>query len=253
MSNNDIKNFKYLDNLIHSEIKEIVLDTDIVLGDNEKSGYKDGIKLDLDDLAIDWNSHSIDARGVTRIFYCTGKNVTIKNIILKRGFTEEKGGAIHNNGELTITESTLTENTAQGLIGQGGAIHNNGELTITESTLNNNTTKDDGGAIYNNGELTITESTLKENTADRDGGAIHNSGELTITESTLKENTADRDGGAIYNSGELTITESTLTENTAQLDGRTIHNYGEKSFTIKGCKLDNNIPMISKNLNNNIQ
>ena len=200
MSNNDIKNFKYLDNLIHSEIKEIVLDTDIVLGDNEKSGYKDGIKLDLDDLAIDWNSHSIDARGVTRIFYCTGKNVTIKNIILKRGFTEEKGGAIHNNGE----------------------------LTITESTLNNNTTKDDGGAIYNNGELTITESTLKENTADRDGGAI-------------------------YNSGELTITESTLTENTAQLDGRTIHNYGEKSFTIKGCKLDNNIPMISKNLNNNIQ
>ena len=53
MSNNDIKNFKYLDNLIHSEIKEIVLDTDIVLGDNEKSGYKDGIKLDLDDLAID--------------------------------------------------------------------------------------------------------------------------------------------------------------------------------------------------------
>ena len=53
MSNNDIKNFKYLDNLIHSEIKEIVLDTDIVLGDNEKSGYKDGIKLDLDYLAID--------------------------------------------------------------------------------------------------------------------------------------------------------------------------------------------------------
>ena len=53
MSNNDIKNFKYLDNLIHSGIKEIVLDTDIVLGDNEKSGYKDGIKLDLDDLAID--------------------------------------------------------------------------------------------------------------------------------------------------------------------------------------------------------
>ncbi len=53
MSNNDIKNFKYLDNLIHSGIKEIVLDTDIVLGVNEKSGYKDGIKLDLDDLAID--------------------------------------------------------------------------------------------------------------------------------------------------------------------------------------------------------
>ena len=170
-----IRNFRYLDELIHSGVKEIVLDSDIVLDPDEKSQYLNGIKLDADDLAIDGNGHAIDAQGLTRIFFCTGKNIIIKNIILKNGFTIENGGAINNEGELTITESTL------------------------------------------------------------------------------KENTADRDGGAIYNSGELTITESTLTENTAQLDGRTIHNYGEKSFTIKGCKLDNNIPMISKNLNNNIQ
>ena len=239
MSNNDIKNFKYLDNLIHSEIKEIVLDTDIVLGDNEKSGYKDGIKLDLDDLAIDWNSHSIDARGVTRIFYCTGKNVTIKNIILKNGFTEEGGGAIYNKGELTIIKSTLNNNTAH----IGGAIDNSGELTITESTLNNNTAQEgDGGAINNwCCELTISESTLNNNTAQRGGVIYMEYSGLTISESTLNNNTAQR-GGVIYNSwnGVLTISESTLNNNTAQRGG-VIYSYDKKSFEIKDCKLDNNI------------
>ena len=237
-----IRNFRYLDELIHSGVKEIVLDSDIVLDPDEESQYLNGIKLDADDLAIDGNGHAIDAQGLTRIFFCTGKNIIIKNIILKNGFTIENGGAINNEGELTITESTLTENTTKN--GDGGAINNEGELTITESTLTENTAKY-GGAIHNNGELTITKSTLTGNTAHRYGGAIHNNkgGELTITESTLNNNTAHWKGGAIYNNeGELTITESTLNNNTAQRDGGAIHNLDEKSFKIKDCKLDNNIP-----------
>ena len=125
-----IRNFRYLDELIHSGVKEIVLDSDIVLDPDEKSQYLNGIKLDADDLAIDGNGHAIDAQGLTRIFYCTGKNIIIKNIILKNGFTKDDGGAIYNDeGELTITESTLQQNTAQRY---GGAIHNTrGELTIS--------------------------------------------------------------------------------------------------------------------------
>ena len=37
------KNFKYLDELIHSGVKEIVLDSDIVLSDGEESEYLEGI------------------------------------------------------------------------------------------------------------------------------------------------------------------------------------------------------------------
>ena len=266
-----IRNFKYLDDLIHSGAKEIVLDSDIVLDPDEESQYLNGIKLDVDDLIIDGNGHAIDAQGLTRIFYCTGKNIIIKNIILKNGFTKDYGGAIHNNeggeltitkstlnnntakldggaiynsnGELTITESTLNNNTAQGsLFGGGGAINNSGELTITESTLNNNTAQakyGGGGAINNSGELTITESTLNNNTATWDGGAIHNNeGELTITESTLNNNTSKRDGGAInHGSGELTITESTLQENTTRYGGA-IYNGGD--LTISESTLNNN-------------
>ena len=62
MSNNEIHNFKYLDDLIHSGVKEIVLDSDIELDpNNERREYLNGIKLDVDDLTIDGNGHAIDA------------------------------------------------------------------------------------------------------------------------------------------------------------------------------------------------
>ena len=216
LSNEDTKNFKYLDDLIHSGVKEIVLDSDIVLYDDESDSL-DGIKLDVDDLVICGNGHTIDV-GERRIFYCTGKNITIKNIILS-GAVNFYGGAIYNEGELTITESTLERNTA---LEEGGAIYNKGKLTITKSTLEENSaTYNDGGyyhggAIYNEGELTITESTLNYNLATGDGGAIYNEGELTITESTLNENRAKYYsssglGGAIYNNdAECTISNSTF-------------------------------------------
>ena len=222
------KKFKYLDKLIHSGVKEIILDSDIVLGGREEKKYLEGIKLDVDDLIIDGNGHAIDAQGLTRIFHCTGKNIIIKNIILKKGFTEENGGAIHNGGELTIASSTLTENTAKR---GGGAINNEleCELTIIESTLNNNTAKCGGGAIHNWGELTIASSTLTENTAKWGGGAIDASGgKLTITETTLTRNTAKEGGGAIHNWSELTITESAFNNNTAQDRGGAINNFEGK-------------------------
>lgn len=146
------KNFKDLDDLIHGGAKEIVLDFDIVLGDGEESEYEDGIRLDVDDLTINGNGHSIDGNRKARIFHCTGKNITIKNITLKNGFIKGSGGAIHNTGEIKITESTLLDNMAEYY---GGAIENNGSLTIAESTLKDNMAEH-GGALDNFvGSLTI--------------------------------------------------------------------------------------------------
>ena len=44
-----LKNFKYLDDFIHSDAKGIILDSDIVLSGGEESEYNGGIKLDVDD------------------------------------------------------------------------------------------------------------------------------------------------------------------------------------------------------------
>ena len=52
-------NFTYLNDLIHSETKEIVLNTDIKLNEKELSTFRDGITLDVDNLIIDGNGFSI--------------------------------------------------------------------------------------------------------------------------------------------------------------------------------------------------
>ena len=160
------------------------------------------------------------------------------------------GGAIYNSGNLTITDSTLTNNTANatgsGVYTEayGGAIYNTGTLTITDSTLTNNqaiaTAMGDhtetyawGGAIYNSGTLTINNSTLQDNKANAattrtgdyvylraDGGAIYNNmGTLNVNNSTLTNNkvTASTvvEGGAIYNwGGNYNITDTTFYKNT---------------------------------------
>ena len=72
------RNFKYLDDLIHSGVKEIVLDSDINLDADEKSKYKKGIKLDVDNLVIDGAGHALDANKQARIFLCNGNNITIE-------------------------------------------------------------------------------------------------------------------------------------------------------------------------------
>ncbi|WP_407422245.1 pectate lyase-like adhesive domain-containing protein [Methanobrevibacter sp.] len=149
---NSSNNFRYLDNLIHSGVKEIILDSDISLEDNEKTEYLDGIELDVDDLIIDGNGHRIDARIKTRIFHCSGNNVTIKNITLTNGITHENGGAIYNESkELYIFNSALVENIANKY---GGAICNEGTIRIQNLSFKKNHAGSSND-IQNNNQLII--------------------------------------------------------------------------------------------------
>ena len=263
---NKNKNFKYLDDLIHSGVKEIILDSDIILDTKELSNYRNGIELDIDELVIDGNGHVIDACLNAQIFNCSGKNITIKNITLKNGHAEKggaifaksssvvtinesllienitngknnNGGAIFNDGVLIINESKLIKNAS--LRGAGGAIYNtnSAQLTISKSTFAENTAKEDGGAIVNNGKLNITDSTFNVNTAQRDGGALCNEGELTTFNSIFNKNSA-HNGGALCNESELTIVKSTFTENTSINDGGALCNNGE--LTIRESSFSEN-------------
>jgi hypothetical protein len=72
------------------------------------------------------------------------------------------GGGIDNEGTLTLTNSTVSRNSAQ----YGGGVHNTyGPLTVTNSTVSDNTASD-GGGICNEGTagrtLTLT-NTLVDN------------------------------------------------------------------------------------------
>ncbi len=207
-------NFKSLDDLIHSGVKNIVLESDYVIDDNEITEYEDGIELDVDGLVIDGNGHSIDAREKTRIFLCKG-SITIKNITLKNGHSPE-GGAIYNTDELTLICSTIKDNSSNF---KGGAIINSSNMNISNCTFSNNKSSD-GGAIFNMKNLEICNSKLTNNNAHVAGAINNDGGNLTITKSTIQTNHAGN-GGAILNlrGAELKIIKSTLKGNDANNGG----------------------------------
>ncbi|MBD2624714.1 right-handed parallel beta-helix repeat-containing protein [Microcystis flos-aquae FACHB-1344] len=157
------------------------------------------------------------------------------------GNTAGVGGGIYNqSGTLTLTNSTISGNKAHSddddiyTVGSGGGIYNGGTLTITNSTISGNTA-DGGGGISNWGTLTLTNSTISGNTASGNsvndhGGGIFSDGTLTITNSTISGNTADGGGGIFNQDGTLTVTNSTISGNTAD-DGGGIDNWGTLTIT----------------------
>jgi len=132
----------------------------------------------------------------------------------------EEGGGIRNHGTLTVTDSTVSGNTAE----QGAGILNFGTVALTSSTVSGNTSRTWGGGITNwaRATLTITTSTVSGNTATGEnpsgGGGILNSGTATITNSTVSGNTADRGGSAISTFEESLTLVNTLIDGNCLID-----------------------------------
>jgi hypothetical protein len=161
---------------------------------------------------------TISGGNVTRIFYINfDVAVTLHSLKLVSGKvgTSDKGGAIYNYGVLTVTNSTLSGNSA----GAGGGIYNDRTLTVTGTTLSGNTVSFAGGALYNYSWASVTNSTLSGNTAYGAGG-ISNMGTLIVTNSTLVGNIVTRFGGGISSdNGSLTVNSSTFSGNSAERGG----------------------------------
>jgi predicted outer membrane repeat protein len=146
--------------------------------------------------------------------------LTISNSTLSGNTAAYAGGAIENAGaNLTISGCRLSGNSV-GYGSYGGAIRNDngGNLSISNSTLSDNSAPGGyGGAIFSLGgsTLTLTDCTLSSNTA-YDGGALYNMGATTVSGCTLSSNIANDTGGAIYNylNQVLTVNNSVFSTNT---------------------------------------
>jgi hypothetical protein len=159
------------------------------------------------------------------------------------------GGAIDNNGNLTIENSTLTANN----LATSATCTDNGQQT-TVSYL------DLGGAIYNDGLLDITGSTLSDNVAQgsfgaigdcynicAEGGAVMNvAGSATIEDSTLSGNTAVGSGAAVFNSdgGTVVLNSGTFSGNTTIAGDGTVTSEGNSLTTISAAKFSGDNTLI---------
>jgi predicted outer membrane repeat protein len=129
--------------------------------------------------------------------------------------TDNEGGAIYSDGDMTVVNATFTDNLAH----YGGAIENDNEASISGSsfTWNKAPTAVDadlydsyGGAIYSNGDLYVDNSGFLGNSTGGYGGAIYNDEDLHAAHITVTANAAGFAGGGIYDDGETWLSASAV-------------------------------------------
>ena len=169
---------------------------------------------------------TISGNNVSGVFeISTTTVVALVGLTISEGNADE-GGAVLNDGSLTVTSCIFTENSA---ISRGGAIENNGpSLTITNSSFSENTAGSVGGAIDNNSFLSITGASFSDNSALR-GGGINNALPVffsDVTNSTFSANNAAQNGAGIENIGTMIVNGSLFSANVAAGSGGGIDNQG---------------------------
>lgn len=194
-----------------------------------------------------------DARGIpvmrSRLLFVTGAaTVRLEGLVLSGGTFTASGGAIRNDGTLTVIGSTLEGNQA---FYRGGAIHNLGTLLIEDSTLRNNRAIVTD-AVLANGFACIDDVTRDCTDSDPmhvgfgaggSGGALYNEGGVTrIVRSVVEGNTAIYSGGGIYvAAGRVEAIDSEIRDNVASDDAVVYETYsfggGIASFSEAGVAI----------------
>lgn len=150
----------------------------------------------------------IDGDGTSFIFFVSSTGeATMSGLTIQDGFSNA-GGAIRNEGSLTLRDSTLARNRAVSAgTGVGGAIYNvpGATATLTGVTAVDNSSDGDGGAIYDQGSMTIENSTISGNKTNGFGGGLidANLSPTTVRHVTITGNVADQDGDGSGNGGGL--------------------------------------------------
>lgn len=268
----EIKTFTDLQKAINMVEGDIHLSSNVTMLASEADNFVNGIVVDhLVNLKCD--GFTINANNLGRIFNVTSTadKLNIYNANLING-NADIGGAIYNTVSVYAYNTNFINNTAATM---GGAVFNNGTLTIQKCIVDNNditkrTSSDSedygGAAIYNWYDSTffIKNSTISNNlknykNGDYVVGAVTSLGKTIISENSYFVNNSGRWGGAISatgaelrkNSSTLTVSNTIFKDNSALYAGA-VYIWGS-NYNIADCVFDNNTAFGKGNMtpNNN--
>jgi CSLREA domain-containing protein len=148
-------------------------------------------------------THNINLNGPAGALTVSGNNTSGVRVF-------DVGAATVSIDRLTIADGKLTGGNA------GAGIQNGGTLTVTNSTIANNTDYQGGAGIYNTGTLSLTNCTISGNNATGfGGGGLHNlGGTSTLTNCTITANHGIAVGGMQRQSGTVNLLNSIIAGNT---------------------------------------
>ena len=203
-----------------------------------------------------------------------GATVVMKSLVLSGAFpTSGSGGAVRNEGTLTMTGCAIQDGQCRGNGGaidagegsatmltncvisgnkllnygcSGGGIHvYKGTLTMTGCSVTNNTGAFFGGGVDFLGTATLTNCIIESNTAYSygSGGGVYGGGILTMSGGAVRNNSCGLLGGGLcFTGGTATLASCAVESNSASQstgEGGGIYN-GGTTLTLVKCAVKNN-------------
>lgn len=153
-----------------------------------------------------------------------GHNLRIENLTVtggQAGIGNDGGGIYVENGNLTVVNSRITNNSAQygGGIYEGSHWHGGGtpkRVDVIDSILELNFASAQGGAVYASGSAALTNTQVLSNTANLHGGGVTIlDGRGDLVGGIFRNNTAAQDGGGVNINNSISVTGTQFISNTA--------------------------------------
>ena len=189
------------------------------------------------------NLLTIDAQQQSRIFNINDGSDANRLVVQISGLTLTAGkgylgGAVYNDENLTLSQATITGNSASR--SGGGIASFGGSLSLDHvAVLQNSSTLTGGGITSYDTAVNISASTISGNSSATGAGGIYSrAGDLAIESCSLSSNSCKNGASAVLALlGDLTITDSTFTANTSL--GATIHEYSGKLVLVDSIVSEN--------------
>ena len=165
-------------------------------------------------------------------------DLTMTDCTITGNSASDYGGGIWNaGGTVTLNSCTVSDNTAGAASGGGiGAAEDNGvypTVTLNDTTVENNTAAKSGGGLYNAGTLAVNDCTISGNSAGTGGGGVWNQDTAVLIDSTIAGNLAGGSGGGMHGVGATTtLTACTISDNSADADGGGLFDTGSSTTTL---------------------
>ncbi len=186
---------------------------------------------------------TVSAGKQSRLFQVdSGVTAALSGLTLTGGAAPD-GGGLYNAGATTLTDVTISGNTAAD---KGGGVFtaNGGTTTLIEAVVTGNSAVNGGGGLYNAaGGTTALNSgtTVSYNSSTSNGGGLFNAGMATLSIAIVSGNTA-KSGGGLYTSGSGTtaLNLAIVDGNGASFEGGGLDNQSGGTTSLSLCLVSGN-------------
>jgi predicted outer membrane repeat protein len=166
-------------------------------------------------------NHAVGTNGYGGAIYCAGP-MTLTNLTLSTNTADSEGGGIESLVGGTLTNSVLHNNTAPGGYGGGLSVDSypgsaSAVLDLSGTSFTGNSAYE-GGGVYVYQPVTITGGTFTSNSAS-DGGGMYANYDLGLSSATFTTNTAHDGAGLYVYQGIATLTDGSFNSNLASSSG----------------------------------